>query len=163
MGAEGPATIEPEHESQGTLAWTSMLGPLLDILGNGSAALVDELDESLHPHLVQMFIRLFQNPTTNPRCAQLIFNANDTTILGYGGQRFLGRDQIWLTEKNADGATTLYSMAEFRPKRDEALGRRYLQGRYGGVPVLDPAAFQLVLHARDRTAHIHRHAVSVEE
>ena len=163
MGAEGPAAIEPEHESQGTLAWTSMLGPLLDILGNGSAALVDELDESLHPHLVQMFIRLFQNPTTNPRCAQLIFNANDTTILGYGGQRFLGRDQIWLTEKNADGATTLYSMAEFRPKRDEALGRRYLQGRYGGVPVLDPAAFQFVLHARDRTAHIHRHAVSVEE
>lgn len=141
-GAEGPVAIEPEHESQGTLAWTGMLGPLLDILRNGSAVLVDELDASLHPHLIQMFIRLFQNPRTNPRCAQLIFNAHDPTILGYGGQRSLGRDQIWLTEKNADGATTLYSMAEFRPKRDEAVGRRYLQGRYGGVPVLDPAAFQ---------------------
>ena len=141
-GAEGPAAIEPEHESQGTLAWTGMLGPLLDILRNGSTVLVDELDASLHPHLVQMFIRLFQNPRTNPRCAQLIFNAHDPTILGYGGQRSLGRDQIWLTEKNTDGATTLYSVAEFRPKRDEALGRRYLQGRYGGVPVLDPAAFQ---------------------
>jgi len=142
MGAEGSVAIEPEHESQGTLAWTGMLGPLLDILRNGSAVLVDELDASLHPHLVQMFIRLFQNPRTNPRCAQLIFNAHDPTILGYGGRRSLGRDQIWLTEKNADGATTLYSMAEFRPKRDEAVGRRYLQGRYGGVPVLDPAAFQ---------------------
>ncbi len=33
-------------------------------------------------------------------------------------------------------------MAEFQPKRDEALGRRYLQGRCGGVPVLSPAEFE---------------------
>ena len=57
-------------------------------------------------------------------------------------QRALGRDQIWFTEKNTDGATTLYSMAEFQPKGKDALGRRYLQGRYGGVPVLNPAEFE---------------------
>ena len=142
VGADGPIPIEPEHESQGTLAWISLLGPLFDTIHAGAAILVDELDASLHPHLVQQFIRLFQNPKTNPWCAQLIFNAHDPTILGYGGQRSVGRDQIWLTEKSADGATTLCSMAEFQPKRDEALGRRYLQGRYGGVPVLDLAEFQ---------------------
>ena len=142
VGAEGPIPIEPEHESQGTLAWIGLLGPLFDTIQAAAAILVDELDASLHPHLVQQFIRLFQNPKTNPGGAQLIFNAHDPTILGYGGRRSLGRDQIWLTEKNADGATTLCSMAEFQPKRDEALGRRYLQGRYGGVPVLDPAEFQ---------------------
>ena len=141
-GAEGPTPIESTHESQGTLAWVSMLGPLLDTIRTGSTVLVDELDGSLHPHLVREFIRLFQNRNTNPRCAQLVFNAHDPTILGDSGRRYLGRDQIWITEKKADGATTLYSMAEFRPKRDEALGRRYLQGRYGGVPVLDPAEFQ---------------------
>ena len=140
-GAEGPAPIESTHESQGTLTWISMLGPLLDAIRNGSTVLVDELDASLHPHLVREFIRLFQNPNANPRGAQLIFNAHDPTILGDSGRRDLGRDQIWLAEKKADGATALYSMAEFRPKRDEALGRRYLQGRYGGVPVLDPAEF----------------------
>ena len=141
-GTEGPTPIEAVHESQGTRAWISMLGPLLDTLRTGSAVLVDELDGSLHPHLVREFIRLFQNRGANPGCAQLIFNAHDPTILGDSGRRSLGRDQIWLTEKKADGATTLYSMAEFRPKRDEALGRRYLQGRYGGVPVLDPAEFR---------------------
>ena len=104
--------------------------------------LVDELDGSLHPHLVQQFIQLFQSRTTNPKGAQLIFNAHDPTILGDSSQRSLGRDQIWLTEKDADGATTLYSMAEFQPKRDEALGRRYLQGRYGGVPLLNPTEFE---------------------
>lgn len=141
-GTEGPTPIEAVHESQGTRAWISMLGPLLDTLRTGSTVLVDELDGSLHPHLVREFIRLFQNRGTNPRCAQLIFNAHDPTILGDSGRRSLGRDQVWLTEKKADGATTLYSMAEFRPKRDEALAKRYLQGRYGGIPVLDPAEFR---------------------
>ena len=141
-GTEGPTPIKAVHESQGTRAWVSMLGPLLDTLRTGSTVLVDELDGSLHPHLVREFIRLFQNRGTNPRYAQLIFNAHDPTILGDSGGRSLGRDQIWLTEKKADGATTLYSMAEFRPKRDEALAKRYLQGRYGGVPVLDPAEFR---------------------
>ena len=141
-GTEGPAPIEPMHESQGTRAWIGMLGPLLATIRTGSTVLVDELDGSLHPHLVREFIRLFQNRKTNSRCAQLVFNAHDPTILGDGARRSLGRDQIWLTEKNAAGATTLYPLADFRPKRGEALGRRYLQGRYGGVPVLDPAEFQ---------------------
>ena len=142
MGATGPIPIDPEQESQGTLAWVSMLGPVLDSIRRGSTLLVDELDGSLHPHLVQQFIQLFQNRKTNPWCAQLIFNAHDPTILGDSSQRALGRDQIWFTEKNTDGATTLYSMADFRPKGEEALGRRYLQGRYGGVPVLNPAEFE---------------------
>ena len=42
-----------------------MLGPLLDTLRTGSTVLVDELDGSLHPHLVREFIRLFQNRGTN--------------------------------------------------------------------------------------------------
>ncbi len=141
-GAEDSFPLDPEHESQGTLAWVGMLGPMLDSIRRGSALLVDELDGSLHPHLVQRFIQLFQSRRTNPRCAQLIFNAHDPTILGDTVQRSLGRDQIWLTEKNADGATTLYSIAEFGPKGEEALGRRYLQGRYGGVPVLNAADFE---------------------
>jgi len=141
MGAEGSIPIDPEHESQGTLAWVGMLGPMLDSIRRGSVLLVDELDGSLHPHLVQRFIQLFQSRKTNPRCAQLIFNAHDPTVLGDSSQRTLDRDQIWFTEKNADGGTTLYSMAEFQPKRDEAIGRRYLQGRYGGVPVLNSAEF----------------------
>jgi len=55
-----------------------------------------------------------------------MFNAHDSTVLGDSSQRTLDRDQIRFTEKNADGGTTLYSMAEFQPKRDEAIGRRYI-------------------------------------
>ena len=146
-GDEGAVPIDPEHESLGTLVWISMAGPVLDVLRRGSLVLADELDASLHPHLVQRFVQLFQAPETNPWCAQLVFNAHDTTVLGDSGQRALGRDQVWFTEKNPVGATSLYSLAEFQPKRDEALGRRYLQGRYGAVPVLDPAEFQSLADA----------------
>lgn len=71
-----------------------------------------------------------------------MFNAHDVTILGDSSQRTIGRDQVWLTEKAGDGTTMLYALADFRPKGDEAVGRRYLQGRYGGLPVLGPAEFR---------------------
>ena len=141
-GSSGAIPIDPEHESEGTLEWVAMVGPVLDTLRDGAVLLVDELDASLHPHLVQRLVGLFQDRETNPRCAQLIFNAHDVTVLGDSGQRTLGRDQVWFTEKGTDGTTTLYPLSEFRPKGDEALARRYLQGRYGGVPVLDPSEFQ---------------------
>ena len=84
-------------------------------------------------------VRSYWNEVNLSLLGTRLSDADDSRDSGW---RSLGRDQIWLTEKKADGATTLYSMAEFRPKRDEALGRRYLQGRYGGVPVLDPAEFR---------------------
>ena len=148
MGSHGPIAIQPDQESQGTQVWLGLLGPILGALSNGDAILADELDTSLHPHLVQQVVSLFQNRDTNPRCAQLIFNAHDTTVLGNGSRRTLGRDQVWFTEKDASGSTTLYPLSDFRPKSDEAVERRYLQGRYGGAPVIDRAGFHVNRQAK---------------
>lgn len=135
------ADFDAEDESLGTMVWVGLVGPVLDALDRGDVLLADELDASLHPHLVDQVIALFQSPATNPRCAQLIFNAHDVTVLGDSEVRRLGRDQIWFTEKNNEGATSLYPLADFSPRKDEALERRYLQGRFGALPVLDPGAF----------------------
>ena len=78
-----------------------------------------------------------------------MFNAHDVTILGDSSKRTLGRDQVWLTEKAGDGTTSLYALADFLPKGDEAVGCRYLQGRYGGIPVLDPAEFRQAIGSED--------------
>ncbi len=85
----------------------------------------------------------FRTPPTNRRGAQLIFNSHDPTLLGDSYGRDLHRDQVWFTEKGNDGASRLYSLAAFRPRSDEAISRRYLQGRYGAVPILDPGGFEL--------------------
>ena len=140
-GVERAVAFDPEDESQGTQVWIGLVGPALEALSDGSVLLVDEIDASLHPHLVTRLVDLFQDPETNPRCAQLVFNAHDTNILGNSESHALGRDQIWFTEKNDDGSSQLYSLSEFRPRRDESIQRGYLGGRYGAIPELDPIAF----------------------
>jgi hypothetical protein len=137
-------------ESYGTRNWFALLGPLLLALKDGAVLLVDELDASLHPALVAEFIRLFQDPAANPKSAQLIFTSHDTTPLGAStGDRPLSREQVWLTEKRADGATELYPLTDARPRKDENLERGYRAGRYGGVPQVGPG--QIVRTVR----HLH--------
>ena len=140
-GSERTVAFDPEDESQGTQVWIGLVGPVLEALADGSVLLVDEIDTSLHPHLVTRLVDLFQDPESNPKCAQLVFNAHDTNILGNLENHALGRDQVWFTEKDEVGASRLYSLSEFRPRRDESIKRGYLSGRYGGVPELDPMAF----------------------
>lgn len=49
---------------------------------------------------------------------------------------FAGFEQVWLTEKDSEGATRLYPMTDYKPRKEENLERGYLQGRYGGIPSL---------------------------
>ncbi|WP_420621218.1 AAA family ATPase [Candidatus Poriferisodalis sp.] len=140
-GTDGDVELDPSAESQGTQTWLGLIGPLLTSLDDGRLLVVDELDTSLHPHLVSRLVELFQSPRYNPNGAQLIFNTNDTSMLGDSGEAMLSRDQVWFTEKAPDGASSLYSLAHFTPapRRDEAIERRYLLGRYGAIPSPNPA------------------------
>jgi uncharacterized protein len=120
-------------ESRGTQQLFYLSRTLLKALVEGKIVLADELERSLHPLLVRSLIQLFNNPKTNICNAQLIFNTHDTTLLD---QTFFRRDQIWFTEKDAGGASHLYSMLEFSPRKGESLAKGYLQGRYGAIPFL---------------------------
>lgn len=141
-GVSHDVEMNPNDESRGTLVWFGLVGPVIQALSYGSVLLVDELDASLHPALVQRIVDLFQNPETNPRCAQLIFNSHDTTLMGDTvNGRPLGRDQIWLTEKLNDASTRLYALSDLAPRKEEAVGRRYLDGRYGAVPIFSSDEF----------------------
>ena len=141
-GVSASVEVDPEDESKGTLVWVGLIGPVLEALDGGRVLLADELDASLHPHLVQQLIELFQSNRSNSRCAQLVFNAHDVSVLGDSKRRALGRDQIWFTEKGPGGATSMYPLSAFGPRHDQALERRYLQGRYGGVPALNSGEFE---------------------
>ncbi|WP_344922279.1 ATP-binding protein [Streptosporangium oxazolinicum] len=124
-----------EEESLGTHSWFAFLGPMLAVLDQGSVLLVDELDSSLHPALAAEVVRVFQDPVSNPRGAQLIFTTHDATLLGNAVlDHPLGRDQVWITAKKHSGETELYPLTEAKPRKEENLERGYLRGRYGGVP-----------------------------
>ena len=141
-GVGGDVDLNAADESLGTLVWFGLVGPIVEALATGAVLLADELDASLHPALVAQLVKLFQNPGTNPNHAQLIFNSHDATLLGDSvTEQIIGRDQIWFTEKRDDGGTRLYALADLAPRKEEAIGRRYLAGRYGATPILSDQQF----------------------
>lgn len=141
-GADDDFVIPSDDESLGTMVWFGLAGPILKSLATGSLILVDELDASLHTELVERIVQLFQNPETNPNRAQLVFNSHDTNLLGgIDDPRLLGRDQIWFTEKSNVGNSRLYSLKDHNPRKREAVEKRYLDGHYGGKPIVISGGF----------------------
>jgi uncharacterized protein len=137
QGEYEDAWLPLEEESQGTRTLFRMAVPILQAIQSGGVLLVDELEASLHPSLAQQIVRQFNDPSANPRNAQLIFATHDTNLLGSTlGDPALRRDQVWLTEKDDDGATVLYPLTDYKPRKAENVERGYLQGRYGAIPFL---------------------------
>jgi uncharacterized protein len=133
--AGGTMPLDFDAESEGTQTWFALIGPVLAALKTGSLVLFDELDASLHPTLSMNLIRLFHDPATNPQGAQLVFTSHDTSLLNH-----LNRDEVWLTEKQEDGATRLGALAEFageRVRKSQNLEKAYLNGRFGALPDVD--------------------------
>ncbi len=131
---EGKAFSLPlQEESEGTQQLFNYAGVWLKVLEEGHTICVDEIDSSLHPSIVRFLISLFHNPEINTKYAQLIFTTHDISILD---NDFLRRDQVWFAEKNNQQETMLYPLSDFSPRKNEALQKGYLQGRYGALPFI---------------------------
>lgn len=130
----GRAVFDLLDESNGTRNLLFLTGPILDILKKGLTLVIDELDTSLHTLLVRELVRLLHRPEVNTGGAQLIFTTHDTSLLD--APDLFRRDQVWFVEKDRDQASALVALSEFSPRKNEALERGYLMGRYGGVPFL---------------------------
>ncbi|TYE90527.1 AAA family ATPase [Klebsiella pneumoniae] len=132
---QGKAVFDIMDESNGTRNLLFLAAPVLNNLNKGLTLVIDELDNSLHTLLVRELVRLFHRPEINTGGAQLIFTTHDTSLLD--APNLFRRDQVWFVEKDRDQTSTLVSLSEFSPRKNEALERGYLMGRYGGVPFLD--------------------------
>jgi uncharacterized protein len=131
--SKGQATFEIMDESRGSQRFFAYAGPLFEILEKGHTLIVDELDVSLHALLVREIIQMFHDPVRSAAGAQLIFSTHDTSLLQSG---ILRRDQVWLVEKDADQSSSLVPLSDFAVRKDAALEKNYLAGRYGGIPIL---------------------------
>lgn len=121
------------EESAGTQRLFNSAGAWLNVLRNGEVILYDELDTSLHPLMTRFLIGLFHGKATNPNNAQLVLTTHDTSLLD---REVFRRDQVWFIEKDKKGASRLYPLSDFSPRKDENLERGYLRGRYGALPFI---------------------------
>ncbi|OGA44744.1 MAG: hypothetical protein A3F74_19830 [Betaproteobacteria bacterium RIFCSPLOWO2_12_FULL_62_58] len=128
-----PVPLDFSDESNGTRILFQSAGAWLNVLRNGEVLLYDELDTSLHPLMTRFLIRLFHSHASNQKNAQLVFTTHDTSLLD---SDLFRRDQVWFIEKDDKNASKVYPLSDFSPRKDEALERGYLRGRYGALPFI---------------------------
>lgn len=135
----GTRALSLSEESAGTNVLFALGGIILRKLQDGGVLFFDELDNSLHPKLSKFLIRLFNNPISNPKNAQLIVATHEVTLLD---KEVFRKDQIWFTEKNEQGVTELFSAKDFEGVRDDTpFDKWYMNGKFGGQPNIKEIEF----------------------
>ena len=127
-GSDNLAYLDLDEQSDGTQRVFAFATPWLDVMEHSRVVVVDELDRSLHPHLVRFLVGLINRGS--PAQTQLVATVHDVTLL----QDTLDRNQVWLLEKGTDHAAVLTSLSDYQPRKNESLVRGYLGGRYGAIP-----------------------------
>lgn len=131
--------LDLDEESNGTQKMVRLLPQIVDILVSGGVFVVDELDNSMHPFMAEMLVKLFNDPDINKGQAQLIFTTHNANLLS---PDLLRRDQIWFAEK-VGGRSRYYSLDSFDKKVVTPYSpyvKWYMEGRFGAIPSIDYAA-----------------------
>lgn len=132
------------EESQGIKKLIEFMCPFIDIILKGKVLICDEIETSLHESIVYKIFDYFRHSKDiSDRCAQMISTTHDTSLLNLNLFR---RDQIWFTElSNEERSTDLYSLAEIKNvRKDENIGKGYISGKYGAIPMLNDMIVALI-------------------
>jgi len=116
-------------ESRGTQACYTMLSSIIGVLESGGTAIVDELDNELHPMMVQEIIEMFKDDCINIHNAQLIFSCHSPEIL-----KQLKKHHVYIVEKN-NSTSEAWRLDEIKGLRSQDnIYTKYITGAIGGIP-----------------------------
>lgn len=118
------------EESDGTIRILELIDILL---ANNKLFLIDELDSSLHPILVDGLLKIF---LSSKKQNQLIVTTHESKTLNFNLVR---RDEIWFCEKDTNGVSRMYSLEEYKDvaRFDKRIDKAYLEGRFGAIAKID--------------------------
>ena len=128
--------FERDIESSGTQKMFDLAPVLIDAFERGGVLIIDELDNSMHPHMAELIIKLFNDPEVNQGSAQLIFSTHNANLMS---PDLLRRDQVWFAEKS-NGMSRFFSLDDFDKAKITAtspFARWYAEGRFGAIPSID--------------------------
>lgn len=150
---EGPEnisfTVDYEAESIGTRIFLLLIMTILENQHNSKLFLIDEFDRSLHPKLVNILLRIFNE--WNRTGTQLIATTHDTDILDAA----LRTDQIWFVDKSYDGVSTLDSAFDFNEQSIKDIKKNYQDGLYGADQIINDAMMKDILGISDHEEDAH--------
>jgi AAA15 family ATPase/GTPase len=153
-------------ESYGTNKLFSMLPSIFEAFSRGSVFLIDEIDSSLHPHVAELLVKLFNDAETNVNNAQLVFSTHSLSLMS---PKLMRRDQVWFVQKER-GETTLFSLNEYDKsvvKSNSPFAEWYDEGRFGAVPAVNYGALSGLIRKyteyAEKVHHIHEDANDGED
>ena len=104
------------------------------MIQGGKVFIVDEMERSLHPSLIQQIILLFYKYSKNVS-SQLIFTTHESSLMN---QKIFRRDEIWLMKKDNNGISSFGRMDDlYNVRFDKMLQNSYLNGEYGATPIFE--------------------------
>lgn len=127
-------------ESYGTIRFVNIFPIVVQTLMDGATLVVDEFDASIHPKAVASIINAFHDDNINKNKAQLIFNTHNPIFLT---PNLLRRDEIKFVERNEEGVSEHYSLADFKTygrsgvRKNEDFLTNYMENRYGAINDVD--------------------------
>lgn len=124
------AYFEINEESDGTQRIMDFIPAMADLAKKEKVFVIDEINRSLHPKLTVKLMDLFFT-LSEGRKSQLICTTHESQLMD---QQKLRKDELWFVKKDKFGASTLYSLEEFRERKDVDIRTGYLKGRYDAVP-----------------------------
>lgn len=122
-------------ESDGTLQLVDLVPAFADLTENrfGRVYVIDDLDRNLHSLTTRYLVEMYLAACSSSTCSQLIFATHDLMLMD---QKLFRRDEMWITERDRLGVSTLVSFAKYGDgiRFDKDVQKSYLQGRLGGIP-----------------------------
>ncbi|MCB5253864.1 MAG: ATP-binding protein [Candidatus Cloacimonadaceae bacterium] len=130
---ENPVDFTFGMESDGTNRLLDILPAFVQLIeDSGMVFVIDELDRSLHTLVSKALIKYFLDTCSKNSRNQLIFSTHDVMLMD---QALLRRDELWITDRSLEGASSLYSFSDYKDIRaDKDIRKAYLQGNLMGVP-----------------------------
>lgn len=119
------------HQSNGTRRLLGIEAAVFDLCLNGSFLMIDEMDASLHPEIMEYILRQFLLEASQ---SQLLITTHYDGLLRTVND-LIRKDNIWFTEKDKSGASQLYSLVEFKGlSKITHLDKAYRNGIFGALP-----------------------------
>ncbi|MCI5744835.1 MAG: ATP-binding protein [Erysipelotrichaceae bacterium] len=120
-----------EDESEGTKRMMFLISVLFANESDEKVYVIDEIERSMHPLLCTKLIDEFQRINSELR-NQLLFTTHYVGLM----DDCLRRDELYFCEKDNEGTSKLISLQEYKSRTDTIISKKYLEGRFGGVPNL---------------------------
>ena len=120
-----------KYESTGTIKMLSILPVIFEAIETGSPIVIDEIENGLHPAIVQLILEFFMLEKYNPLNSQLICTTHNIAL----AEANVRRDQVWVISKDTHGKSSMKRISDYPGTRTtDNIAEKYLRRAFGNIP-----------------------------